>query len=128
MRERVQTDVVIIGGGPVGLFAVFECGMVGLKACVVDSLPHIGGQCSALYPEKPIYDIPSQPMILAEDLIDKLKQQALPFEPIYHLGQQVIALNQAEGGWLVKTSLETEIKAPNQRDSRQSNPRARPRR
>ena len=94
-----------------GLFAVFECGMVGLKACVVDSLPHIGGQCSALYPEKPIYDIPSQPMILAEDLIDKLKQQALPFEPIYHLGQQVIALNQAEGGWLVKTSLETEIKA-----------------
>ncbi len=94
-----------------GLFAVFECGMVGLRTCVVDSLPHIGGQCSALYPEKPIYDIPSHPLILAEDLIDKLKQQALPFEPIYQLGQQVITLNQTEGGWLVKTSMQTVIKA-----------------
>ena len=81
MTDPVQTDVVIIGAGPVGLFAVFECGMVGLTTQVVDSLDHIGGQCAALYPEKPIYDIPAQPVILAQDLVSQLEKQAAPFNP-----------------------------------------------
>ncbi len=104
MSETVQTDVVIIGAGPVGLFAVFECGMVGLKTHVVDSLDHIGGQCAALYPEKPIYDIPAHPTILGGDLITALEKQAGAFNPVYHLGQQVTGVAQQGAGWLVTTS------------------------
>lgn len=100
-----ERDVAIIGAGPVGLFAVFECGMMGLKCHVIDSLEMVGGQCSALYPEKPIYDIPGFPRILASELIDNLKKQAEPFEPIYHLNQQVIGLEKAEKGvWCLQTS------------------------
>lgn len=84
-----QTDIVIIGAGPVGLFAVFEAGMLKMRAHVVDALDMVGGQCAALYPEKPIYDIPGYPEILAADLIEKLKAQAAPFNPTYHLGQKV---------------------------------------
>ncbi|MBL0941752.1 MAG: NAD(P)/FAD-dependent oxidoreductase, partial [Alphaproteobacteria bacterium] len=84
-----MTDVLIIGAGPVGLFAVFECGMLRLQCHVVDTLDMIGGQCQALYPEKPIYDIPGHPQILAADLIHKLTEQAAPFEPTYHLDQRV---------------------------------------
>jgi len=83
------TDVVIIGAGPIGLFAVFECGMAKLDCHVVDALEAIGGQCSALYPEKPIYDIPAHPAISGQDLIDKLEAQAAPFNPTYHLNQRV---------------------------------------
>ncbi len=104
-------DVAIIGAGPVGLFAIFECGMVGLKCHVIDVLPEIGGQCSALYPEKPIYDIPSQPEIMAQDLIDNLEKQATPFEPIYHLNQQVVSLSDNDDIWCIKTSTGNEIKA-----------------
>ncbi len=100
----VQTDVVIIGAGPVGLFAIFECGMVGLKVHVVDSLDHIGGQCAALYPEKPIYDIPAHPRILGGDLITALERQAGAFDPVYHLGQQVTGVSGESGSWLVTTS------------------------
>jgi thioredoxin reductase (NADPH) len=85
-----QTDVAIIGAGPVGLFAIFECGMMRLKCHVIDSLEMVGGQCTALYPEKPIYDIPGFPKISAEELIHNLKKQAEPFDPIYHLNQQVV--------------------------------------
>lgn len=109
-----QTDVIIIGAGPVGLFAVFECGMAKLSCHVVDAFEKIGGQCSALYPEKPIYDIAAYPSIAAQDLIDQLEKQAEPFNPIYRLNQQVIAitqLNEHGTDWLIKTSTGTEIKA-----------------
>lgn len=98
------TDVVIIGAGPVGLFAVFECGMLKMRCHVIDSLPETGGQCRALYPEKPIYDIPACPRIDGGELIDRLEAQAAPFAPVYHLGQQVVAYRR-EGDWhLVTTS------------------------
>jgi thioredoxin reductase (NADPH) len=87
-----DTDVVIIGAGPVGLFAVFELGMLGIRCHVIDTLPQVGGQCVALYPEKPIYDIPGFPSIDAGDLITNLVKQAAPFSPTYHLGEQVIQL------------------------------------
>lgn len=109
-----ETDVVIIGAGPVGLFAAFECGMVKLKSHIVDSFEKIGGQCTALYPEKPIYDIAAYPSILASDLIDQLEKQAAPFSPTYHLNQQVTdisPLNSDGSSWLVKTSTGTEIQA-----------------
>ena len=76
-----KTDVVVIGAGPVGLFAVFECGMLKLQCHVVDTLDAVGGQCVALYPEKPIYDIPAYPQIMAAELIEKLQAQAAPFPP-----------------------------------------------
>lgn len=96
--KHYSTDVVIVGAGPVGLFAVFECGMLKMKCHVVDSLEHIGGQLSALYPEKPIYDIPGYPLILARDLVAKLEAQADPFAPVYHLNQQVAALQRRDDG------------------------------
>lgn len=106
-----QTDVAIIGAGPVGLFAVFQCGMLGLKCQVFDSLDQIGGQCTALYPEKPIYDIPAEPSILAEELIAQLEAQAAPFSPHYHLGQQVTGLEGGAGDFTLITSRGTQIKA-----------------
>jgi thioredoxin reductase (NADPH) len=103
--ETHQTDVVIVGAGPVGLFAVFECGMVRLRCHVVDVLDDAGGQCTALYPEKPIYDIPGFPRIDAAELVARLGAQAAPFRPVYHLGEQVQALQPASGGsWRVTTS------------------------
>lgn len=105
------TDVVIIGAGPVGLFAIFECGMLKMKCHVVDALDMLGGQCTALYPEKPIYDIPAHPAIDAADLIDKLTEQAAPFGPTYHLGQQVTGLVRQGEGWRVTTDKGTVIDA-----------------
>lgn len=109
--SAIQTDVIIIGAGPSGLFAVFECGMLGLKCAVFDSLAEIGGQCTALYPEKPIYDIPASPEILAGDLIANLERQAAPFGPSYHLDQQVVAVSKENGSWMIKTSKGIEAKA-----------------
>ena len=107
-----QTDVVIVGAGPVGLFAVFECGMVRLNCHVVDVLDDAGGQCTALYPEKPIYDIPGFPRIEAAELVVRLKAQAAPFRPVYHLGEQVQALDALSGGfWRVTTSKGTVLQA-----------------
>ncbi|WDD99750.1 NAD(P)/FAD-dependent oxidoreductase [Thalassomonas actiniarum] len=91
-----ETDVVIIGAGPVGLFQVFELGLQGIKAIVIDSLPHIGGQCRELYPQKPIFDIPALPQINALELIDNLAQQASPFNPEYLLDNRVIDINRLE--------------------------------
>jgi thioredoxin reductase (NADPH) len=103
--EKVIKDVAIIGAGPVGLFAIFECGMLGFSAHVIDSLPEIGGQCTALYPEKPIYDIPGFPSVQAEDLIHNLEAQAAPFDPQYHLGQQVQNVTRDNDGiWSIETS------------------------
>ncbi len=107
-----ETDIVIIGAGPVGLFAVFEAGMLGMRAVVVDALDGPGGQCSALYPEKPIYDIPGYPRIEAQALIDRLAEQAAPFHPDYRLGRQVTALTSAgDGRWQVETSAGDRITA-----------------
>ncbi len=108
---RPKTDVAIIGAGPVGLFAVFECGMVKVKTHVIDALDMLGGQCAALYPEKPIYDIPGHPRIDAQVLVDKLAEQAAPFNPTYHLGQQVVTLTRAEGGFVLGLAGGSEIEA-----------------
>ena len=109
-ESRIETDVVIVGAGPVGLFAVFELGMLGLRAQLVDSLAGVGGQCQALYPEKPIYDIPGYPKILAGELIERLAEQAAPFKPGYNLEQRVETVQPAgEGRWQVVTSAGTEI-------------------
>jgi thioredoxin reductase (NADPH) len=111
-NHPLQSDVAIVGAGPVGLFAVFECGMLNMTCHVIDALPSTGGQCSALYPEKPIYDIPGFPKLLAHDLVTRLEEQAAPFKPVYHLGQQVVALNARDGGrWLVETSAGSRIEA-----------------
>lgn len=99
-----STDIAIIGAGPVGLFAVFEAGMLGLKSHVIDALGMVGGQCSALYPEKPIFDIPAHPQIAGQDLIDQLAKQAEPFEPTYHLGQQVTKLEKRDDGRFTLTT------------------------
>ena len=108
---QTATDIAIIGAGPVGLFAVFECGMLRMNCHVIDALDGIGGQCTALYPEKPIYDVPGFPAIDAADLIDRLAQQASPFKPVYHLGQRVDRLAPlADGaGWRLETSRGTVI-------------------
>jgi thioredoxin reductase (NADPH) len=106
------TDVTIIGAGPVGLFAIFECGMMRLKCHVIDTLDMVGGQCSALYPEKPIYDIPAYPCITAQELIFNLKEQASPFKPVYHLGTQVIGIERKDNNvWSVSLSNGTSIES-----------------
>src|SRR5260370_42121161 len=94
-------DVAIIGAGPVGLFMVFECGMLELGCHVFDALPAPGGQCAALYPEKPIYDIPGYPRINAAELVERLGEQDAPFAPVFHLGHPVIRLEAAGGGFIV---------------------------
>lgn len=104
MTAVVETDVAIIGAGPVGLFAVFECGMLRMQCVVVDALDAIGGQCSALYPEKPIYDIPAHPEIAGGDLVAALEKQAAPFKPVMLLGRRVEKLAQREGGFELATS------------------------
>ncbi|MFA5119623.1 NAD(P)/FAD-dependent oxidoreductase [Zavarzinia sp.] len=112
MSEILATDVAIIGAGPVGLFAVFEAGMLGLKSVVVDALDALGGQCTALYPEKPIYDIPAHPAIDGQTLIDKLEAQAAPFAPYYLLDQQVTHLEPIDGGrFRLKTSKGATVEA-----------------
>lgn len=109
-KDYHSTDLVIIGAGPVGLFAIFEAGMLKMRCHVVDTLEMAGGQCSALYPEKPIYDIPGYPAIEAQELVRKLEEQAAPFNPTYHLNQQVTAVAKLENGnWKVATNTGTEI-------------------
>ena len=95
-------DVAIIGAGPVGLFAVFECGMLDMGCQVFDALPAPGGQCAALYPEKPIYDIPGYPRIDAAELVERLAEQAAPFAPRFHLGRAVSALTETADGFVVE--------------------------
>ncbi len=106
-----ETDIVIVGAGPTGLFAIFEAGMLKMKCHVIDSLETIGGQCLALYPEKPIYDIPAHPKVLASELIELLEAQANPFHPTYHLNQRVEKfVKNEDGSFLVTTSKNTQIK------------------
>ncbi len=105
-----NTDLAIIGAGPAGLFSVFEAGMLKIKSHVIDTLEVIGGQCSALYPEKPIYDIPAHPKVLASELIELLEAQAAPFEPVYHLNQRVEKIvKNADKTFTIETSKNTQI-------------------
>src|SRR5690349_1934447 len=92
MSDTIKTDVVIIGAGPVGLFAVFELGLLDIKAHLIDILDKVGGQCAELYPEKPIYDIPGIPVISGQGLSDALMEQIKPFGATFHLGEMVTTL------------------------------------
>ncbi len=105
MHSPIETDAVIIGAGPVGLFQVFELGLLEIKAHVIDSLPEVGGQCIELYPDKPIYDIPAIPVCTGRELIGNLLKQIEPFKPQFHLNQEVSTLEkQADGRFLIRTS------------------------
>ena len=107
--KKINTDVLIVGAGPVGLFSVFELGQLGIKSCIVDCLNEIGGQCSALYPEKPIYDIPAYPVINAQELILNLNKQIKPFNPEVLLSQQVEKIIDLDNSFKVFTSNNIEI-------------------
>src|ERR1700710_2261562 len=104
MSEIMTTDVAIIGAGPVGLFAVFECGMLKLSSVLIDSLSEVGGQCAALYPEKPIYDIPGYPAIEAAELIGRLEAQIAPFGAKRLLNRRVETLSGSAGDFTLTTS------------------------
>jgi thioredoxin reductase (NADPH) len=106
----IDTDAVIIGAGPVGLFQVFELGLLEIKAHVIDSLPAVGGQCVELYPDKPIYDIPAVPVCTGQELTDNLLKQIEPFQPTFHLGQEVTGVQRREDGrFNVETSTGTRL-------------------
>jgi thioredoxin reductase (NADPH) len=107
----VAADVAIIGAGPVGLFAVFECGMLGLRCVVLDSLEAVGGQCAALYPEKPIYDIPGYPRIDAAGLVARLEEQAAPFAAVYRLGARIERIERAGEDWLLAPAAGPPVRA-----------------
>ncbi|GAC1304350.1 MAG: NAD(P)/FAD-dependent oxidoreductase [Steroidobacteraceae bacterium] len=110
--EATSVEVVIIGAGPVGLFQIFELGLLGIKAHIIDSLSQVGGQCTELYPEKPIYDIPALPICGAQELIDRLLEQAKPFNATFHLGQEVTEVKPlADGKISVVTSAGTRLQA-----------------
>lgn len=106
MGDTIQTDICIIGAGPVGLFAVFEAGLLKMRCHLVDALPQVGGQLSEIYPKKPIYDIPGFPDILAGDLVKNLMKQIEPFKPGFTLGERVDGLQQNEDGSFVLTTSE----------------------
>jgi len=106
----IETDAVIVGAGPVGLFQVFELGLLEIKAHIIDSLGYPGGQCIELYPDKPIYDIPAVPMCTGKELTDNLLKQIEPFGATFHLGQEVtLVAKQADGRFLVETSKGTRL-------------------
>lgn len=107
----IQTDALIVGAGPSGLFQIFELGLLGIKSHIVDTLPTTGGQCTELYPDKPIYDIPAVPICTGQELIDNLEKQAAPFDPQYHLGEEVTEVKAQDGHFLVRTSNDTEFHA-----------------
>lgn len=110
----IETDILIIGAGPVGLFTVFEAGLLKLRCHLIDSLPQIGGQCSEIYPKKPIYDIPAYPSILAGDLSDKLMEQIAPFKPGFTLGETAVSIEETEDNqFIVTTNSGTKHKAHN---------------
>ena len=111
MSNTIEADAVIVGAGPCGLFQVFELGLLGIKAHVIDTMRVVGGQCAELYPDKPIYDIPGIPVCSAQELIDNLMEQIKPFEPTLHLGQEVTELEVLDEDWFrLKTELGTEFR------------------
>lgn len=109
----IKTDILIIGAGPVGLFTIFEAGLLKLRCHLIDALPQPGGQCSEIYPKKPIYDIPGFPDILAGDLVDNLMKQAEPFKPGFTLGESAELIeDDGQGGYIVTTDRGTQHQAP----------------
>lgn len=113
MSEVHKTDVIIIGAGPVGLFAVFELGLLDMKAHLVDILDRPGGQCAELYPEKPIYDIPAWPVITGQALTDRLMEQIKPFNPTFHFSQMAESIEKLENGhWRLTTDMGVILEAP----------------
>src|SRR5512142_2361571 len=98
MTAPIETDVVITGAGPIGLFAVFELGLLDLKCHLIDILDRAGGQCTELYPEKPIYDIPGIPVVTGQELTDRLMQQIKPFDAQFHFGEMAKSLHRLEDG------------------------------
>ena len=109
-EKTIHTDICIIGAGPVGLFAVFEAGLLKMRCHLIDTLPQIGGQLSEIYPKKPIYDIPGYPEVLAQDLVDNLAEQIKPFHPSFTLGERVEELTRLEdGSFRLHTSETTEV-------------------
>src|SRR5258706_6157119 len=111
--SSLETDVIIIGAGPIGLFAVFELGLLDLKCHLVDILDRPGGQCTELYPEKPIYDIPGIPVLTGQELTDRLQQQIKPFHAQFHFGEMAAALSKlADGRWQLSTDAGTTLTAP----------------
>ena len=109
----IKTDILIIGAGPTGLFAVFEAGLLKLKCHLIDALPQPGGQCAEIYPKKPIYDIPAFPEILAGDLVDNLMKQIAPFQPGFTLGERADTIEKQEDGtFIVTTNKGTKHQAP----------------
>src|SRR6201985_3414878 len=111
--STIETDVAIIGAGPIGLFAVLNLGLLDLKAHRVDILDRAGGQCTELYPEKPIYDIPGLPVVTGQELTDRLLEQAKPFHPVFHLSQMASGLEKLpDGRWKLTTDADEEIIAP----------------
>ena len=113
MVDAAKTDVIIIGAGPCGLFAVFELGLLDLRCHLVDILDKPGGQCAELYPEKPIYDIPALPVCTGQELTDRLLEQIAPFDPVFHYGQMAEGLEKLDdGSWLLTTSEGTKLNAP----------------
>jgi len=111
-NSNFTTDVIIVGAGPVGLFAVFELGLLDLKTHVIDILDKPGGQCAELYPEKPIYDIPALPIVTGQELTDRLLEQIKPFNPTFHLGQMVESLTRDGDAWVLKTDDGVTLRAP----------------
>ena len=109
----ISTDILIVGAGPVGLFAVFEAGLLKLRCQLIDALPQVGGQLSEIYPKKPIYDIPGYPSVLAGDLVKNLMQQIEPFKPCFTLGERAQSIEKLENGhFQLVTSRGTVITAP----------------
>lgn len=109
----IETDIIIIGAGPVGLFTIFEAGLLKLRCHLIDSLPQTGGQLAEIYPKKPIYDIPGFPSILAGDLIDNLMEQAAPFKPGFTLGEAAVDIEKTEDDQFIVTTIKgTKHKAP----------------
>lgn len=104
MNHPIDTEALVIGAGPVGLFQVFQLGLQGIHCHVIDALPHVGGQCAELYAGKPIYDIPGIPLCTGQELVERLQQQAAPFKPTLHLGQQITQIErQTDQRWAVTT-------------------------
>jgi len=109
--SQINTDICIIGAGPVGLFAVFETGLLKMRCHLIDALPQVGGQLSEIYPQKPIYDIPGFPTVNAQELVENLMEQIAPFKPTFSLGERVEQLFQEDDGtFIVTTSDETEVR------------------
>src|SRR6478735_6325737 len=104
--EHISTDICIIGAGPVGLFAVFEAGLLKIRCHLIDALPQVGGQLSEIYPQKPIYDIPGYPEVKAQDLVDRLMEQIAPFHPTFTLGERVDSLDRLDDGSFIVTTNE----------------------